>query len=127
MDIKEEQWQGAVHACPKCGNDAKVFKSGKCGKVLVCEECNTITRFLDEESLKAKVYAKDSSMGRKLTWLFEVPCKNWHKKEFVEKEVCPVCSMKEVCDEHSREIDRFINKHKVEVYISADFIELVHV
>jgi len=114
--------------CPSCKHHAKVYHHRPDAKTFVCEHCNTIGRYIDIHALETKKYPRSTPAGKRLSWLFEVPCRNWHKKDDPEthKKFCMKCDIRTVCNEHSEEIYRFCNKKNVDVYISQDFIEVVH-
>jgi len=125
VKIKTDEWKGIKIQCPKCDSHTKVYKSADTGKTFHCDKCKTIGRFVDEKELKAKVYTRDSPTGKRLSWLFEVPCKYWHRRETVRSKHCKVCDIRPVCDAHSDEIDKFLKKKKIDVFISGDYIEVV--
>ncbi|MBN2423173.1 hypothetical protein JXB41_08175 [Candidatus Woesearchaeota archaeon] len=126
ISMKKTEWKGEHVKCPKCKSKARVFKNKLLGKSFVCDKCNTIGRFFDENKLQSTVIRKDSEIGKKLSWLFEVPCKDWKRKEEIKDTICKKCDLKEVCDAHLNEIEKFCNKKDVEVYMHNDFIEVVH-
>ena len=84
----------------------------------------------DEDNIHKKAYEipKDSKLGRKLSWLIEVPCEFWTRREEPEIRLrhCKRCHLKLVCDEHSDAIDEFCKNKDYEVYVSKYFIEIVH-
>lgn len=131
IEIEHEKWKGHSSKCPKCKQEVKLFQTHHKGKVYHCENCNTIGHVLNEEEFHKKVYTipKGSELGRKLTWLFDVPCKFWVRKddeEEVKKKICVKCEMKKVCDEHSKALEKFTKQKEVEIYLAGDFIEIVH-
>ena len=123
--MKKLDWKGESTKCPRCDKNARVFKHKKAGKSFICDHCNTVGRFLDE-SFNTKIIKKESDTGRRLTWLFDVPCEHWRKKDKYEEKYCKHCEIKDVCDAHLEEIDRMTKKQGVEVYIHDDYIEIVH-
>ncbi|MFH0875273.1 MAG: hypothetical protein V1859_05015 [archaeon] len=126
ISMKKIAWNGGEIDCPKCKSKARVYKHAAPGKSFICDNCNTIGRFFDEEKLNCKIVKKDSEMGKRLSWLFEVPCPDWKKRELIEKTKCRKCDLNKVCKSHLDEIERFCNKKKVEIYLHNDFIEVVH-
>ncbi|MBT4540406.1 hypothetical protein HOC35_02740 [Candidatus Woesearchaeota archaeon] len=128
IEIDNKKWKGHNSKCPKCKSDVKLFQTHHKGKVYHCENCNTIGHVLNPEEFHKKVYKipKKSLLGKKLTWLFDVPCTNWFKKDEVEKDVCKKCEMKKVCDEHSEALYEFTKRKDVEIYFAGHFIEIVH-
>ena len=65
-------------------------------------------------------------MGKKISWLYEVPCKDWKHREEIKDTLCKKCDLEKVCEAHVNEIERFCKKKDVEIYIHKDFIEIVH-
>ena len=133
VSIKEYKWQGPVIKCPTCGKKAVVYKSKSIGRTFVCDGCQTIGRYVDDEELHAKVYEKNTEVGRKLAWLFEVPGKYWHVGDDFLKDCksctqkhCAHCDVKNIVDVHQSEVVDFCDKYKIEVYITPDYIEVVH-
>ena len=126
VTMKEHKWHGEEIECPKCKKAAKIYKSHEKGKTFRCDMCKTVGRLIDEDHFKTKVYDKSSDIGRKLTWLFQVPCKYWYKKDLVRKKVCSKCDIREVCDAHSEEIELFSKKKDIEIYFTPEYVEIVH-
>ncbi len=126
LSMKKLDWNGQTAECPKCKSMTKVYKHSSPGKSFVCENCNTIGRFLDEKKLSSRVVRKDSELGKRLSWLFEVPCKDWRRREEIRDTICRKCDLDKVCESHLDEIDRFCRKEGVEIYMHQDFIEIVH-
>lgn len=136
VHIKEYKWQGPVIKCPTCGKKAVVYKSKIVGRTFVCDGCQTIGRYVDDEELHAKVYDKNTEAGKKVAWLFEVPGKYWHFDieddkllkdcKSCKQKHCAHCDVKNIVDVHQNEVVDFCDKHKIEVYITQDYIEVVH-
>lgn len=126
IHMKKIEWKGDTTTCPRCNSEAKVFKHKTPGKSFICDNCKTVGKFMDEKNLKTKVVKKDTETGKRLSWLFEVPCEHWKKREEVIDTLCAKCEMKEVCDAHLDEIDRLSKKKGVDIYIHNDHIEIVH-
>jgi len=128
IEIEDDKWEGHRSKCPKCDTEVKLFPTHDKGKVYNCHNCNTIGHVLNEEEFHKKVYKipKKSRLGKKLTWLFDVPCKYWLKKEEVASSICKKCDMKKVCDQHSKALEEFTKHKDVDVYFAGDFIEIVH-
>lgn len=126
ISMKKIEWQGDHITCPKCKNKAKVYKHSDTGKSFVCDNCRTVGRYIDENKLNNKKLTRSSEEGKKLSWLFEVPCKYWYKKDAVENTICKKCDIRKVCDSHSKEIDKFSKRKDVEIYLHKDFIEVMH-
>ncbi len=127
VTMKEHKWRGEHIECPKCQANAKIYRSHeKGGKTFMCDVCKTIGKLIDEEHFRTKVYEKKSDVGVKLTWLFQVPCRYWYKKDLVSNKICPKCDIKEICDAHSDEIHEFCERKNIEVYFTKDYIEIVH-
>ena len=128
IEIEDKKWKGHKSKCPKCDSEVKLFHTHHKGKVYHCENCNTIGHVLNEKEFHKKAYniPKASKLGRKLTWLFDVPCQYWFRKDEIEKKICKGCDMKKVCDEHSQALHEFTNRKDIEIYFAGDFIEIVH-
>ncbi len=126
LSMKEIEWKGDHIKCPKCASKARVYKHKSPGKSFICDSCNTIGRFFDEKKMHSKIIRKDSELGKRLSWLFEVPCRDWKRKEEIKDTVCPNCELREVCDAHLQEIENLSNKKGVEVYMHGNVIEIVH-
>jgi len=128
VEINDKKWKGHEADCPKCGAKVKLFPTHDKGKAYHCNKCNTIGHVLNHEDFHKKVYKipKKSLVGRKLAWLFDVPCKYWFRKDEVSKKICPGCDMKKVCDEHSKALYNFTKNKDTEIYLAGDFIEIVH-
>ncbi|MBU0757682.1 MAG: hypothetical protein KKF44_06435 [Nanoarchaeota archaeon] len=126
ISMKELKWKGEETECPKCKSKARIFKHKNSGKSFICDACNTIGRFIDEDKLNTKIIERDSDIGKKLSWLFEVPCKDWKRKEEIIGTICKKCDIRKVCDAHMKEIEELSTKKGVEIYVHADFLEIVH-
>ncbi|MBS3122919.1 hypothetical protein J4434_08630 [Candidatus Woesearchaeota archaeon] len=128
VEVEDEKWEGHKHTCPKCGKDIKLFQTHHKGKVFHCKHCNTVGHVINQKEYHKKTYniSKASQLGKKLTWLFDVPCKFWFRKDDVYETICPKCNMKKVCDEHSKALYEFTKRKDIEVYFAGDFIEIVH-
>ncbi|MBS3158634.1 hypothetical protein J4206_05090 [Candidatus Woesearchaeota archaeon] len=134
VHIKEYKWQGPLIKCPSCGKKAAVYKSKAVGRTFVCDGCQTVGRYVDDEELHAKVYDKNSDAGKKVAWLFEVPGKFWHVEDdsllkdckSCKQKHCAHCDVQNIIEVHQKEAVDFCDKHKIEVYITQDYIEIVH-
>ncbi|MBD3204348.1 hypothetical protein GF327_08705 [Candidatus Woesearchaeota archaeon] len=126
VSMKKINWKGKKIKCPKCESDARIYKHKNPGKSFVCDKCNTIGRFFDEKKIHSKTIRKDSKIGKKITWLFEIPCKDWKKRSEIEATKCKNCDLREVCEAHIKEIERFSEKNNVEIYVHKHFIEIIH-
>jgi len=133
VHIKEYKWQGPTIKCPNCKKKAQVYKSTSVGKSFMCDSCQTVGRYVDDEELHAKGYEKDTEVGRKLAWLFETPGKHWHFDEDAlfkdctkcKGKHCAHCDIMSIVDIHQNEVVDFCEKHGLEVYITQDYIEVV--
>jgi hypothetical protein len=126
LTMKKIDWKGDKTECPKCKSEARVYKHQEPGKSFVCDNCKTIGRFFGKIKYSSKVIQKESSLGKRLTWLFEVPCEHWRKRESFDDSTCQSCDMKNVCAAHSEEIQKLCRKKGVEVYMHKDYIEVIH-
>ncbi|MBT4824217.1 hypothetical protein HN695_04430 [Candidatus Woesearchaeota archaeon] len=128
IEIEDKKWKGHKSNCPKCDSEVKLFQTHNKGRVYHCQNCNTIGHVLNDKEFHKKTYKvpKNSKLGKKLTWLFDVPCQYWFRKDEIEKDICKKCDMKKVCDEHSQALHKFTSRKDVEIYFAGDFIEMVH-
>lgn len=128
VTVDNDKWKGKTSKCPSCKNEIKLFETPSKGHVFHCEDCNTVGNVFFEDELHQKhvKIAKTSELGKKLTWLLEVPCQYWPRKDEVLKTICPKCPVKEPCDAHTKKIDEFCSNKEFEVYVSSDFFEIVH-
>ena len=130
IDVDDDKWQGKRSKCPKCKNEVKLFETTNKGHVFHCDHCHTVGNLFHEEDVQKKRYEiqKDSKAGKKLSWLLEVPCDYWTRKEEINTKLkyCKKCELKRVCDEHSKAVEEFCKNKDYEIYISTQFIEIVH-
>jgi hypothetical protein len=128
IEIDDKRWKGKSSKCPKCKSKVKLFETPTKGHVFHCSNCDTVGNVFHHKDLEKKKYRieKESQMGQKLSWLLEVPCPYWPRKQEVMKTICPKCTLKGVCDEHTEAIWEFCKHKDFDIYISADFIEIVH-
>ncbi len=126
LSMKKIEWKGDKTKCPKCNSMARVYKHQAPGKSFICDNCNTIGRYIDEKKFNTKIILKDTPTGKKLCWLFEVPCEIWKKRDTLQDTVCSKCDMRKVCEAHSEEIHKFCHKKGVEIYLHQHFIEVLH-
>jgi hypothetical protein len=132
VHIKKYEWVGETTKCPKCHKLAKLYKNQGAGKTFICSNCETSGRFIDDKELQAKIINKNTEIGRKLAWLFDIPTTIFHhNKEILEDEDCkvsrcPHCDVKEICDTHLDQVTDFCEKQKIDVYVTNDSIEIVH-
>ncbi len=130
IEVDDHKWEGKSGKCPRCKTDVKLFQTPGKGFVFHCHECHTVGTMVTEEEYNKKHYeiSRDSVLGKKLFWLLEVPCPVWRSKHDIETQMkhCKTCEIKKVCDEHTNAIEEFCSHGNYEVYVSKDFIEIVH-
>lgn len=128
VSVDNSKWQGKRSKCPNCKEEVQLFETPAKGHVFHCADCSTIgSVFFDKDLHKKQVkIEKTSTLGRKLTWLLEVPCEYWLRKDEVLKTICPKCPIKSACDEHTTTIEQFCKNKNFEVYVHPDFFEIVH-
>ena len=128
IEVDDKKWKGGKSKCPKCKSEVKLFPTHDKGKVYHCKECNTVGHVLNEKEFHKKVYKipKKSMLGKKLTWLFDVPCPNWIRRDEIETEICKKCEMRKVCNEHSQALYEFTKNKDIEIYFAGHFIEIIH-
>ena len=134
LHIKKYEWVGDTTKCPKCGSNSKVYKNHGAGKTFVCDKCGVSGRFIDDKELKAKVVDRTTELGKKLAWLFDFPPKIFHHEddmfadedEHCKDKKCPHCDVRKIIESHEEEVADFCENHKIEVYVTDDFIEIIH-
>ena len=134
IHIKKFDWKGESIKCPNCKSNAKIYKNHGKGKTFVCDKCDTQGRYIDEQELHAKVIDKSTELGKKLSWLFDVPSKIFHhddlnvfeERDECGKKHCPHCDVKKIIDVHNDEVIEFCDKHNIEIYVSNEYIEIMH-
>lgn len=132
IHIKKDEWQGKTTKCPKCSKVAKVFKNQGIGYTFECFNCDISGRYIDDSEVHAKVVPKNTELGKKLEWLFNVPTKIFHHDDSIladcdecGKKHCAHCDTKKICEIHKDEVIEFCDKHNIEVFIANEYIEIV--
>ena len=128
VDIDDSKWKGKKSKCPSCKQEVKLFGTPAKGHVFHCKDCNTVGNVFFEDDLHKKhvKIARTSKLGKKLSWMLEVPCQYWPRKDEVKETICPKCPVRQACDAHTNAIDKFCSHKEFEVYVSRDFFEIVH-
>ena len=128
VNVDSSKWKGKTSECPSCKQEVKLFGTPSKGHVFHCQDCNTVGNVFFESDLHKRhvKIAKTSKMGKKLSWMLEVPCQYWPRKDEVVGTVCTKCPIKEPCDAHTKAIGEFCKGKEYEVYVSRDFFEIVH-
>ncbi len=122
-------WKGEHIICPSCQQQARVYIHHT-GKLFHCLHCKNKGPILSEEAIDTRNYKvdKETPLGKKLSWLLEIPCQHWKRRELMpslRKKHCANCEIKAVCDAHTRLINRFTKNKEYDIFISADSIDFV--